>query len=75
MNVKNILLIVLVILALIIIFQNTEVVTFHLLIWQISMSRIVMLSFLLLMGFILGILFTSSAFRGKATPGRKPAED
>jgi len=72
MNVKNILLIVLVILALIIIFQNTEVVTFHLLIWQISMSSIVMLSFLLLVGFILGILFASSPFRGKATPGRKP---
>ena len=42
------------ILALIVIFQNTEVVAFQILFWQFSMSRIIWLLIMLLVGFIAG---------------------
>ena len=47
---------VLVLLVLIILIQNTEVVTFNLLFWQIGMSRIIMLFLSLLVGFLIGFL-------------------
>jgi len=70
MSFKNILIIVLIVLALIVILQNSGVVSFHILFWQISMSRILMLSFLLLVGFLLGILVSSPLFRPQK-PGRR----
>ncbi len=56
MKPKYIIIILLVILALIIAFQNQEIVTFHLFFWTISMSRILMMVGFLLTGFILGLL-------------------
>lgn len=47
---------VLVLLALIIIFQNMQVVTFQLLFWRIEMSRILLLFLCLLIGLIVGLL-------------------
>lgn len=44
----------LIILALIILSQNTQVVTVHVLFWDLSMSRIILIPFLLLVGFIIG---------------------
>lgn len=70
MSFKQILLIVIAVLVLIVILQNTGVVTFQILIWKISMSRIIMLSFLLLAGFLLGLLVPSSVFR-RENIGRK----
>ena len=39
-----------------VIFQNTEVVTFHFLFWHLSMSRILLLTFAVLTGFAMGAL-------------------
>jgi uncharacterized integral membrane protein len=44
------------ILALIIAFQNQEIVTFHIFFWAISMSRILMMVGFLLVGFLVGML-------------------
>jgi len=70
MKAKTILIIVLVVLSLIVILQNSGIVTFHLLFWQISMSRVLMFSFLLLMGFLIGVLVSSPLFRPQK-PGRR----
>jgi uncharacterized integral membrane protein len=47
---------VLVLLALIIIFQNMQVVTIQLLFWKIEMSRILLLFLCLLIGLVVGLL-------------------
>jgi uncharacterized integral membrane protein len=56
MKPKTIIILILVILAVIVVLQNTEIVTLQLFFWKISMSRIIFISFLLLAGFILGFL-------------------
>lgn len=53
---KNIVIILLAVLALIIVFQNQEIVAFHIFFWTISMSRILMMIGFLLIGFIVGML-------------------
>jgi uncharacterized integral membrane protein len=45
----------LVVLFVIVIFQNTEVVKIRLLFWTLSMSRIILLLFSLLVGFVVGV--------------------
>ena len=56
MKPKTIIILILVVLAVIVVLQNTEIVTLQIFFWKISMSRIIFISFLLLMGFILGFL-------------------
>jgi uncharacterized integral membrane protein len=56
MKPKAIIIGVLILLALIILIQNTEVVMFNLLFWKIGMSRIIMLFLSLLVGFVIGFL-------------------
>ncbi|MCJ7580563.1 MAG: LapA family protein [Candidatus Aminicenantes bacterium] len=56
MKPKIIVIIVLVVLFLVIMIQNTEVVDIQLFMWKISMSRIIMISFMMLIGFGLGYL-------------------
>ena len=56
MKTKYIIIIVLTILALVIAFQNTEIVTFHIFFWTISMSRILMMVGFLVVGFLAGLL-------------------
>lgn len=69
MKAKHIVIGIVAALVLIVIFQNTEVVAFQFLVWKFSMSRIVMLSFLLIAGFLLGLMFSSPLFRrGKPGP-------
>jgi len=58
MKPKTIIILILVVLAVIVVLQNTEIVTLQLFFWKISMSRIIFISFLLLVGFILGFLVT-----------------
>jgi len=64
MNLKGVIILVLVVLCLIVFFQNTEVVTFKLFFWELSMSRIVMLLFTLIIGIIIGYVL-STVLRGK----------
>ena len=56
MKPKIIVIIVLIVLFLIIMMQNTEVVVFQLFFWTMSMSKIIMISFMILIGFVLGYL-------------------
>lgn len=66
MNAKSIVIIVLAILALILIVQNTEVVPIQLLLWRIWMSRIVLIVLMLAIGFGIGFVLAK-------TTGKKPA--
>jgi uncharacterized integral membrane protein len=56
MKPKVIIILILLVLSFIFIIQNTTIVEVQLFFWKISMARIIMLSFLLLVGFIIGYL-------------------
>ena len=56
MKLKHIIILILVILAAVFVFQNSEVVTINLLLWTITASRIIMIGGLLLIGFLIGFL-------------------
>ena len=59
MNLKGVIILVLVVLCLVVFFQNTEVVAFKLFFWELSMSRIVMLLFTLIVGIIIGYVIAT----------------
>lgn len=54
MKFKTILVLLIILLVIIIFVQNTEIVDFQLYFWEISMSRIILLPALLIIGFICG---------------------
>lgn len=56
MKPKYIIILGLTVLALIIALQNQGIVTFQILFWTISMSRILMMAGFLLIGFLVGLL-------------------
>ena len=56
MKPKVIALLVFVFLFLIILIQNTAVITLHLFFWTISMSQIILMAFILLGGFVIGFI-------------------
>lgn len=56
MRPKTIIVLVLLVLFLVVLFQNTQVVTLRLLFWEISMSQILLTSFTLLIGFVSGYI-------------------
>jgi uncharacterized integral membrane protein len=66
MKAKSIIIIVLAIIALILIVQNTEVVPIQLLLWRIWMSRIVLIILMLAIGF--GIGFVLAKLGGRKSP-------
>jgi len=43
----------------ILLLQNTQVVTVRLFFWQVSMSQIILISLTLLIGFVIGFIFTT----------------
>jgi len=57
---------ILALLVVLFIVQNTEVVTFRFLVWQISLSRIVIIGSALVVGFILGLLYSGSLRKRKS---------
>jgi uncharacterized integral membrane protein len=65
MKPKVIIILILLVLSFIFVIQNTTIVEVQLFFWKISMSRIIMLSFLLLAGFIIGYLVAKLSERGK----------
>jgi len=68
MRIKNIVLIVLAIIALIIIAQNTGVVPIQLFFWRLWMSRIVLILLMLAIGFGIGfVLAKLTGRKGKKT--------
>ena len=54
MKPKNIALVVLGVLLLVVLLQNTQVVSIRFLFWKLSMSRIILLPLIMLIGFIIG---------------------
>jgi len=56
MRVRSVAIVVLLLLFLIVIVQNTEVVSVRLLFWDLTMSRIILLALSLSVGVIVGIL-------------------
>ena len=65
MKAKNIVILVLIGLFLIILVQNTQVVTLRLLFWKIDVSQIIMVPLTMLIGFVIGYLVA------KATGGTR----
>jgi uncharacterized integral membrane protein len=60
---RNVLTIALLLLAVIILIQNTAVVTMRLLFWKIAMSQAILAFLLLVIGFLIGFLI--GKYRGK----------
>jgi len=56
MKLKTIILIVLVALFVVIAIQNTQAVTIQILFWKISISRIIFIPLLIVLGFVIGFL-------------------
>lgn len=71
-NPKVIALLVLVALFLILLFQNTQVVTLKIYFWEIAMSQIILIPLVLLIGFVAGYLTARFTKRPKTVPV-KPA--
>ena len=74
---RLLLLVALVALAVIVVAQNTEVVNFRFLFWTVRMSRIVLLSGTLVLGFsvgfILAVLLTVKGTKRSENPRRRTA--
>ena len=56
MKPKTIIILILLILCLVILIQNTEVVTLQVFLWSITMSRILLIPILIVIGFVIGYL-------------------
>lgn len=67
MKPKQIIILILAILLMIILFQNTQVINFHILFWTISMSQIILLLLVIFLSFSLGYFTHYLVKRGKTT--------
>lgn len=56
MKAKTIIILILIALFMVILIQNTQVVTVQLFFWKLSMSRIILICVLMFIGFIIGFL-------------------
>ena len=56
MKTKIILVLVLIIMAVIILIQNHQVVTYRIFFWKISMSQVILLPLALIVGFVIGYI-------------------
>jgi uncharacterized integral membrane protein len=65
MKAKTIVILIIAVLFLIILLQNTQVMTLRFYFWQLTMSRIVLLVVTLLVGFVVGFIVA------KVTGGRR----
>ncbi len=59
MKPKIIIITIVILTLLIILLQNTQVVTVRLFFWKVSMSQIILISLTLLIGFVIGFIFTT----------------
>jgi uncharacterized integral membrane protein len=71
MKPKTITILVLIGLFLIILIQNTQVVTLRLLFWKVGMSQIILVPLIMLIGFILGYLVAKVTSGSHAKQGKK----
>jgi uncharacterized integral membrane protein len=70
MKAKSIIIIILAVIALILIVQNTEVVPIQLLLWRIWMSRIVLIVLMLALGFGIGFVLAKTTCKKPVHPGK-----
>ncbi len=56
MKTKLIAILIVTVLLLIIMSQNTYVISFHLLFWKITMSQLILIAFSAMIGFVIGYL-------------------
>jgi uncharacterized integral membrane protein len=70
MKPKTIILLILLLLCLVLLIQNTEVVTLQVFFWQITLSRILLIPILIVIGFVIGYL--AAALRKR--PGERSKE-
>jgi uncharacterized integral membrane protein len=56
MKQKTIIILILIVLAFIILIQNTQVVEVQMFFWKIAMSRIILITFMVVVGFVIGYL-------------------
>ena len=63
MKTKVILALVLAVIIVIILIQNTQVVTFRFFFWKISMSQIILVPFAMFIGFLIGFLLAKATGR------------
>ncbi|MFC2161175.1 LapA family protein [Acidobacteriota bacterium] len=66
MKPKIIIILILIAVSILFVLQNTQVVEFQLLFWTFVMSRIIVISFMLLIGFVIGYLVARME-KGKKT--------
>jgi uncharacterized integral membrane protein len=69
-NLKLIIALVLIVLVVILLFQNTEVVTLKIYFWEISMSQIILIPLVLFIGFLAG--YGVARFTGKPPKQKEP---
>lgn len=67
MKPKIILVLILIIMAVIILIQNHEIVTYRIFFWRISMSQVILLPLALIVGFVIGYIVAKMG-RGKKQP-------
>ncbi len=63
-NLKTILVVVLAVLSFVVLIQNTEVVTLRFLFWELSVSRIILIPFMMIIGFVLGYIVATLGKKG-----------
>lgn len=73
MKPKQIVILVIAVLLLIILLQNTGVISFHILFWTIRMSQIVLMLIIIILSFTLGY-FTHYMVRRRKTSGTSSPE-
>jgi uncharacterized integral membrane protein len=64
MNTKVVVLLVAILLAVIVMLQNTAVTTIKLLLWSVSIPRILLIVILLLLGFVMGYMAATMKSKG-----------
>lgn len=73
---QHVVVLLLVLLFVVVVLQNTQVVRIQLLFWSLSMSRIILLCFALVVGFVVGYWVSRRDKRGRKTNAvRKPTGD
>jgi len=75
MRARTVVIIVLLILSLTLVAQNTQVVTFQLWFWTLTMSRVLLLGGSLVVGIVIGLLLGRPWKSRRATPAKATTAD
>ena len=67
---KTIVLTVLIVLFLVVLFQNMSAVTLRLLFWRIEAPKIILIPVTMLLGFVIGFMIAKMTGKGKTAQGK-----